>query len=132
MTEVNDTAYTLRLPDVRKSDDGRFVKGTRPWNKGKTWAEQGIVGEERARRLDILRQNAHKNGYGHDPAKSKPVIQYDDYGYKLHWYVSSDAAARKIAKDGQNTRSLGRNIRRACDKGMHAYGFRWRWDENFV
>jgi hypothetical protein len=50
----------------------------------------------------------------------------DEYGYRLHWYESSEAAARKL---GVNAR----NIRQVCaGHRMHCGGFRWKWDERFL
>ncbi len=121
---MNDSAYTLHLDYVPKKK-GTFQKGNTPWNKGLSWEEQGINEEEMKRRIAILQENSHKNGYGHKPTHSKPVIQMDEDGNRLHWYPSSEAAARKLG-------IIGRNIRKVCD-GQRNFcgGYRWCWDERF-
>jgi len=121
---MNDEAFTLHIapPDTRH---GRFKKGDTPWNKGMSWEEQGVSNEERKRRMEILQANSHKNGYSHKPTHSKPVIQMDEYGNRLHWYASSEAAGRKLG-------ILGRNIRKVCDgKRYTCGGYYWKWDERF-
>jgi hypothetical protein len=56
----------------------------------------------------------------------KPVIQMDEYGNRLHWYTSSEAAARKLG-------IFGRNIRKVCNGERHTCGgFKWKWDERFL
>ena len=124
---MNDKAYTLHLEPANKKRKGKFKKGNVPWNKGLSWEEQGIVGEEAKRRKEKFQKSAHKNGYSHKTPKSaRPVIQMDEYGDRLHWYESSEAAARKLGLHG-------RNIRNVCDgKRIHCGGFRWRWDERFL
>jgi len=121
---MNDSAFTLYIAPT-KNKQGRFQKGHTPWNKGMSWEEQGVSAEEHKRKVAILQANSHKNGYGHKPTHSKPVIQMDEYGNRLHWYESSEAAARKLGLQG-------RNIRKVCD-GQRNFcgGFRWRWDERF-
>ena len=123
---MNDSAYTLHLDPIRKRK-GRFKKGNIPWNKGLSWKEQGIVGEEAKRRKEAFQKASHKNGYSHKtPKNAHPVIQMDEYGERLHWYASSEVAARKLGLQG-------RNIRYVCDgKRNHCGGFRWRWDERFL
>lgn len=91
-----------------------------------SWEQQGIVGEDAKRRKNALAKSAHKNGYSHKPTHSKPVIQMDEYGNRLHWYESSEAAARKLGLHG-------RNIRKVCDGERNfCGGFRWKWDERFL
>ena len=123
---MNDEAYTLHLDYIPKTK-GTFKKGHTPWNKGMSWEEQGIVGEEAKRRKEAFQKAAHKNGYSHKTPKSAhPVIQMDDDGNRLHWYASSEVAARKLGLQG-------RNIRYVCDgKRKHHGGFRWKWDEHFL
>jgi len=114
--KTNDSAYTLYLDPEPKSK-GRFQKGKAPWNKGLSWKEQGLSEE--------LRANVHRPQKGCKPSHPHPVIQMDEYGNKLHWYVSSEAAARKLG-------IFGRNIRKVCDGERHTCGgYRWRWDERF-
>ena len=49
--KMNDSAYTLHLePANKKNKTSRFQKGNIPWNKGLSWEEQGIVGEEAKKR----------------------------------------------------------------------------------
>lgn len=124
-TQMNDEAYTLHLDYIPKTKS-TFKRGNTPWNKGLSWKEQGINDEERKRRIEILQANSHKNGYSNKPSHSKPVIQMDENGERLHWYESSEAAARKLGVNG-------RNIRKVCD-GQRNFcgGFRWRWDERFL
>ena len=122
---MNDSAYTLHLDPVIKTDT-KFKKGHPAWNKGLSWKEQGWTEERRAKIVAQLRINKSKNKYLHKPEHlMRPVIQMDEYGDRLHWYPSSEAAARKIG-------CAGRNIRKVCDgERKHAGGFRWRWDERF-
>lgn len=123
---MNDEAYTLYIAPPKKRH-GQFKKGNIPWNKGLSWEEQGIVGEEAKRRKEAFQKASHKNGYSHKtPKNAHPVIQMDEYGERLHWYASSEVAARKLGLQG-------RNIRYVCDgKRNHCGGFRWRWDERFL
>ena len=122
---MNDEAYTLYVAPPKKRQ-GRFKKGNTPWNKGMTWEEQGISEGARKRRIEILQANSHKNGYSHKPSHSKPVIQMDENGERLHWYESSYDAERKLG-------IIARNIRKVCDGERHTCGgFRWRWDERFL
>lgn len=120
-----DSAYTLYLDPVTKRK-GRFKKGNIPWNKGMTWEEQGIVGEEARKRKETFANAARKSVHSHKtPKNSHPVIQMDEYGNRLHWYASSEAAARKLGLHG-------RLIRKVCDgQRLHTGGYRWRWDERF-
>jgi hypothetical protein len=124
---MNDSAYTLHLePTNKRRPKGRFQKGNIPWNKGISWEQQGIVGEEAKRRKEAFQKAAHKNGYSHKPTHSKPVIQMDMDGNRLHWYISSNEAARKLGLHG-------RNIRKVCDgERNHTGGFRFKWDERFL
>ena len=123
---MNEEAYTLYVaPETRRT--GRFKKGNIPWNKGMSWDEQGFTKERREKIIAQLRENnrnsTSKNRGNHF---KHPVIQMDEYGDRLHWYESSEAAARKLGLQG-------RNIRRVCDgKRLHCGGFRWRWDERFL
>lgn len=122
---MSDLSYTLHLDPILKRK-GKFKGGNIPWNKGKSWKEQGITGEERERRLAKLQEGNRNRIRSHKPVHSKPVIQMDEYGERLHWYLSSEAAARKIG-------CAGRNIRLVCEgKRKHAGGYRWSWDEIFI
>lgn len=122
MKEVNDKAYTLDLTNVRvvgdKSKYGIKNRGRIPWNKGKTWEE--IYSTES---LVVQREKLKKNRHIGHP--TKPVIQFDEYGYKQHWYPSSEEAARKTGLDSGNIRKCCRGMRDRCG------GFFWKFDENF-
>lgn len=122
---MNDSAYTLHLDYVPKKK-GTFQKGRTPWNKGLSWEQQGWTEERRAKVIAQLRENKKKNKYEHNTDHlMKPVIQMDEYGNRLHWYESSEAAARKLG-------ITGRNIRKVCDgERKHCGGYRWCWDERF-
>lgn len=123
---MNDLAYTLHIEPANKKRKGKFKKGDIPWNKGMSWKEQGIVGEEAERRKRAFQKAAHKNGYSHTPHNSKPVIQMDMDENRLHWYISSEAAARKLGLHG-------RLIRRVCDgERITTGGFKWKWDDRFL
>jgi len=122
---MNDEAYTLHL-DYTQKTKGTFQKGHTPWNKGLSWEQQGYTEERRNKVVEQLRINMSKNKYENCAEHlKKPVIQMDEYGNRLHWYASSEAAARKLGLQG-------RNIRKVCD-GQRNFcgGFRWRWDERF-
>lgn len=124
---MNDSAYTLHIEPINKRRKGKFQKGNTPWNKGLSWKEQGIVGEEARRRKEVFQKASHKNGYSHKTPKSAhPVIQMDKDGNRLHWYASSEVAARKLGIHG-------RNIRKVCDgERITTGGFAWCWDERFL
>lgn len=119
-------AYELHLDPVLKRK-GRFKQGNIPWNKGKTWDEQGFTEERKKKTIEQLRKNMKRNDYKHTADHLKhPVIQMDEYGNRLHWYESSEAAARKLG-------IIGRNIRKVCDGERNfCGGFRWKWDERFL
>ncbi len=122
---MNDSAYTLHLDYVPKTK-GTFKKGHTPWNKGKSWEQQGWTKERREKVVEQLRKNMSKNKYENTAEHlKKPVIQMDKYGNRLHWYASSEAAARKLGLHG-------RNIRKVCDGERNfCGGYRWKWDERF-
>ena len=123
---MNDSAYTLYIEPEIKKKGGYFKKGNIPWNKGLSWNEQGWTKERREKVIAQLRINKHKNKYNRMNPQKKPVIQMDEQGERLHWYESSEAAARKL---GLNAR----NIRLVCaGHRMHCGGFKWRWDERFL
>lgn len=123
---MNDGAYTLYI-EPKKSQRGRFEKGRTPWNKGLSWNEQGFTEERKQKVIATLRENRKKNDYKKSADHLKhPVIQMDEYGNRLHWYESSEAAARKLGLHG-------RNIRKACDGERNSCGgFRWKWDKVFL
>jgi hypothetical protein len=122
---MNDEAFTLYIAPLKKRH-GRFQKGHTPWNKGLSWEQQGWTKERREKVVEQLRKNMSKNKYNNVANHLKhPVIQMDEYGNRLHWYESSEAAARKLG-------ITGRNIRNVCDgQRNHCGGYRWRWDERF-
>ena len=122
---MNDSAYTLHIDPIPRKK-GRFQKGNIPWNKGLSWDEQGYTEERRNKVVEILRKNKSKNTYKSCGKHFKhPVIQMDEYGNRLHWYESSEAAARKLG-------ITGRNIRKVCDGERHTCGgYYWKWDERF-
>ena len=122
---MNDSAYTLHLDYIPKTK-GTFQKGHTPWNKGLSWEQQGWTDERKEKVLAQLKVNMSKNKYENCAEHlKKPVIQMDEYGNRLHWYASSEAAARKLGLQG-------RNIRKVCD-GQRNFcgGYRWCWDERF-
>lgn len=124
---MNDSAYTLHLdPEVpQRNKKGQWNKGGVAWNRGKTWNE--MYDKETQERLkEHLRSICRKGCAGKGNAHPKPVIQMDKYGNRLHWYGSSEAAARKLGL-------IGRNIRKVCDGERNfCGGFKWKWDERFL
>ncbi len=110
-------------PEVIKNK-GRFCKGNKPWNKGKSWDDMGISKEVQ----QFMRKNLEKyQGKGNPKMagwNSKPVIAIDMYGTHQHWFKSSVDAARKLGL-------IARNIRRACVKGYYCGEYRWKFDERF-
>ena len=122
---MNDSAYTLHLDYVPKKK-GTFQKGNIPWNKGLSWEQQGWTEERKKKVIAQLKINKSKNKYKNTAEHlKKPVIQMDEYGNRLHWYESSEAAARKLG-------ITGRNIRKVCDGERNfCGGYRWKWDERF-
>jgi hypothetical protein len=123
---MNDSSYTLHLDYIPKSNN-TFQKGHTPWNKGLSWEEQGWTEERKEKVLAQLKVNMSKNKYENCAEHlKKPVIQMDEYGNRLHWYASSEAAARKLGLQG-------RNIRKVCDGERNfCGGYRWKWDERFL
>ena len=118
-------SYELYL-EPAPPQKGKFKKGCRAWNKGMSWDEQGWSEERKTKVITQLRVNISKNTHTKSANHFKhPVIQMDEYGNRLHWYESSEAAARKLGL-------TGRNIRKVCDcERLHCGGYRWKWDENF-
>lgn len=114
----------LFIPPRIERNDGRFKKGHRPWNVGKSWNEMGISKETQS----AMRQNLAKYmGRGNPNIggwNARPVIAYDDYGYKRHWFKSASDAARKLGLPP-------RNIIRSCRVGFRCGGLNWRYDERF-
>lgn len=91
------------------------------WNKGKTWEEQGIVGEKKAKRLAHLRKIASMGGKA-SSHNEKPVFQLDEDGKVLAAYCSAAEAGRVFGVYPQN-------ICKVCNgKGQHCAGYRWAWD----
>jgi len=122
---MNDEAFTLYIAPLKKRQ-GRFNKGNIPWNKGKSWDEQGWTKERRNKVVAQLMENGKRNDHKRSAEHFKhPVIQMDEYGNRLHWYESSEDAARKLGLQG-------RNIRKVCDGDRNfCGGYRWQWDERF-
>lgn len=131
MNSVNDKAYTLdlshvRLPEIpQRSKKGQWNKGGVAWNKGKSW-DDFFDKETQERLKEHLREIAGKGNKGRGFEKKwRPVIQMDEYGNRLHWYKSSNHAARKLGLQGRNIRRVCYGERQTCG------GFRWKFDENF-
>ena len=123
---MNDLAYTLHIDHPKKRKAGQHKEGYHAWNKGLSWEQQGWTEERKQKIIAQLRENRKKNDYSKTADHLKhPVIQMDENGNRLHWYESSEAAARKLGVQG-------RNIRKVCDGQRHfCGGYRWRWDERF-
>jgi hypothetical protein len=124
---MNDSAYTLHIDPPKKRKVGQHKEGYHAWNRGLSWEEQGWTEERKKKVVAQLRENIKKNTkYGITDHFKKPVIQMDEYGNRLHWYESSEAAARKLCVSG-------RNIRKVCDGERNfCGGYRWCWDERFL
>lgn len=127
---MNDSAYTLHLGEKEKDRDklGRFKKGCKPWNYGMSWEEQGYVGEKAEIHKKKFHIASHKNGYKRNKIQKNaiPVIQMDEDYNRMHWYISSDVAAKKLGLIGSNIRKVCRGERNYCG------GFRWKYDELFL
>lgn len=123
---MNDKAYTLHIDPPKKRKVGQHKEGYHAWNRGLSWEQQGWTEERKKKVIAQLKINKSKNKYKNCAEHfKKPVIQMDEYGNELHWYESSEAAARKLG-------ITGRNIRKVCDGERNfCGGFRWRWDERF-
>ena len=122
---MNDEAFTLYTAPPKIYKKGQFRKGRTPWNKGLSWEQQGWTDERKKKVISRLRENREKNKYHSYDHLKKPVIQMDKYGDRLHWYESSEAAARKLGVHG-------RNIRKVCDGERHTCGgYYFKWDERF-
>ena len=123
---MNDSAYTLHYDSIpQRNKKGQWNKGGTSWNKGKKWSDmfdEQTQAKLRQHLKDIARLGTAGKGHPHP----KPVIQMDEYGNRLHWYGSSEAAARKLG-------IAGRNIRKVCDGERHTCGgYCWKWDERFL
>ena len=133
MNEVDDKSYTLDLSNVRlpetpqRNKKGQWNKGGVAWNRGKKWTE--MFDAETIERLKQQLRDNNKNrgnrGKGFEQLW-RPVIQMDEYGNRLHWYKSSEHAARKLGLQGRNIRAVCYGKRPRCG------GFRWKFDENFL
>ena len=123
---MNDSVYTLHIDPPKKRKSGQHKEGYHAWNRGLSWEQQGWTKERREKVVEQLRKNMSKNKYNNVANHLKhPVIQMDEYGNRLHWYESSEAAARKLG-------ITGRNIRKVCDGERHTCGgYYWKWDERF-
>lgn len=122
---MNDSAYTLHIDPPKKRKAGQHKEGYHAWNRGLSWEQQGWTDERKQKVISRLRENREKNKYHSYDHLKKPVIQMDKYGDRLHWYESSEAAARKLG-------IIGRNIRKVCDGERHTCGgYYWKWDERF-
>jgi hypothetical protein len=125
---MNDAAYTLHIDQIERSRDkhGHFIKRCIPWNKGLSWDEQGMPKEEQERRRRSFMEGAKRAVRPHKSYNGHPVIQMDEQGNRIHWYASSEMAAKKLGLHG-------RLIRKVCDgERHHTGGFRWKWDERFL
>lgn len=123
---MNDSAYTLHIDPPKKRRPGQHKEGYVAWNKGLSWDKQGWTKERREKVIAQFRINKAKNIGVNKRTVKHPVIQMDEYGDRLHWYESSEAAAKKL---GLNAR----NIRLVCaGHRMHCGGFKWKWDERFL
>ena len=92
------------------------------WNKGKTWEEQGIVGEKKAKRLAHLRKIAPMGGKA-STHNVKAVAQFDKDGNFITSYYSAADAARILHTSYQN-------ICKACNgEREFCLGYRWEWDK---
>jgi hypothetical protein len=122
---MDDSAYTLRLGQQTTRKKPHYRSGFVAWNRGLSWEQQGFPEESRKKVLAVLKENSKKNNYGWKNRK-RPVIQMDEYDNRLHWYESSEAAARKLGV-------IGRNIRKVCDGERNfCGGYRWCWDKRFL
>ena len=124
---MNDSVYTLHIDPPKKRKAGQHKEGYHAWNRGLSWEQQGWTDERKEKVLAQLKVNMSKNKYENCAEHfKKPVIQMDEYGNRLHWYESSEAAARKLG-------ITGRNIRKVCDGERNfCGGYRWCWDERFL
>lgn len=122
--DINDKAYTLYIEpeiQVKKKKAHRTA-----WNKGLTWNDMFDENTRKAmkeRMSNLSGSKAGNRGKGFNV--SRPVIQMDEFGNRLHWYESSNHAARKLGISGRNIRSVCYGEREHCG------GFRWKFDEIF-
>lgn len=114
----------LYIPTEAIENDGRFRKGNRPWNKGKSWDDMGISKEKQQTLRKNLEAYQGKGNPNLGGWNSKPVIAMDMYGEQKHWFRSSVDAAERLGL-------IARNIRRACAKGYYCGDYRWKFDERF-
>lgn len=123
----SERIYTLYEQDEPRDRLHRFRPGERAWNRGMTWDEMGISPEKRARILaNLARGRASLDHHRCGGRNARPVIQMDMDGNRLHWYKSSEHAARKLG-------ICARNIRGCCEgKRNKCGGFRWEFDERFL
>lgn len=125
LTNIQDKdTRELYIPKVIERNDGRFKKGHRAWNKGMRWDEMGISKEKQESLMRNLSLYMGKGNPNIGGSNARPVIAYDDDGYKRHWFKSSSEAARKLGLQA-------RNIIRSCRVGFRCGGYNWRYDERF-
>lgn len=113
-------SYELYIPPIipRRKPRG-FPKGNTPWNKGKTWEQQGLSEETKAQMLKSLEKGRAKKG--DKRAKGKPVVCCDLQWNKLHRYKSVAEAARQV-------RASQTAIYQACITGRPKLGFCWKYE----
>lgn len=92
------------------------------WNKGKTWEEQGIVGEKKDKRIAHLRKIASMGGKA-SVSNVKSVAQFDTDGNFITSYYSAHDAARILHTSYQNICKVCNGERDFC------LGYRWEWDK---
>lgn len=107
-----------------EKNDGRFVRGHVPWNKGKSWDEMGISKDCQLKMCKNLEAYMGKGNPNIGGSNARPVIAIDEYGNKVHWYKSAADAARKLG-------IVRRNITRAIAKDYYCGDYRWRYDNRF-
>jgi hypothetical protein len=122
---MTDLSYTLNVGTLPEKDkNGRWNKGHKAWNRGLTWND--MYDEETKEHLKQHLREVSAKGRANSKPYSKPVIQMDEDGNRLHWYRSSVDAANKLGLHA-------RIIRKVCDgEKKHTGGFRWKWDERFL
>lgn len=105
----------------RNLENGRFLKGNVPHNKGKKWADYMDMRKARRIKRIAVKNLVHKGqcaGWN-----ARPVVAIDN-GRLAGVFPSSEEAGRKSG-------ITARNIRHCCDKKRkRAGGYRWFWEDD--
>lgn len=104
-------------PKIQRNN-GRFVKGMIPHNKGKKWDEwmDGRKKKKVLKNLEVRREHGNPDLPGWN---RKAIIAIKEG--KEYWFESSMMAAKKMNLCGRNIRHVAEGKRKSCG------GFQFKW-----